>query len=79
MDALKQAIAKAKERGFDPAGSVLASDAFLPFSDSSGIAFENGIEVILQPGGSVRDQETIDFCEQKGMCLVFTGIRHFRH
>jgi phosphoribosylaminoimidazolecarboxamide formyltransferase/IMP cyclohydrolase len=58
---------------------VLASDAFFPFADSVEAAFEAGIEAIVQPGGSKRDQESVDFCNEKGMCMVMTGIRHFKH
>ncbi len=79
VDALKQSIAKAKEKGFDLSGSVLYSDAFFPFADSAELALQAGIEVLAEPGGSVKDQETIDFCEQHGMCLVFTQYRHFKH
>ena len=75
IDALRQTFAKATERGFDAKGAVLASDAFFPFPDSAEITHQNGVQVIVQPGGSVRDQETIDFCEQKKMILIFTGIR----
>lgn len=79
VDAVKQAIQKAKERGFSLEGSVLASDAFFPFADSAELALKNKITVIVEPGGSVRDEETIKFCEQNQMCLVFTGTRHFKH
>jgi phosphoribosylaminoimidazolecarboxamide formyltransferase/IMP cyclohydrolase len=79
VDALKQAIEKAHSFGFDLKGSVLASDAFFPFADSVEIAFNAGITAIVQPGGSVRDQDSIDFCSSKGMAMVFTGIRHFKH
>ncbi|NLO69330.1 MAG: bifunctional phosphoribosylaminoimidazolecarboxamide formyltransferase/IMP cyclohydrolase PurH, partial [Bacteroidales bacterium] len=79
VDALKQAIAKAREFGFDPKGAVMASDAFFPFADSVEIAFNAGIRSVIQPGGSVRDQESIDYCNQTGMSMVYTGIRHFKH
>ncbi|MEO0468618.1 MAG: bifunctional phosphoribosylaminoimidazolecarboxamide formyltransferase/IMP cyclohydrolase [Bacteroidota bacterium] len=79
IDALKQAIQKAEEKGFDLKGSVLASDAFFPFADSVEMAHGKGIEVVVQPGGSVRDEESIQFCETHQMCLIFTGIRHFKH
>ena len=79
VDALKQAIAKAGEFGFDLNGAVLASDAFFPFADSVEIAYKAGITAVIQPGGSVRDQDSIDFCQKNGMAMVFTGIRHFRH
>jgi len=79
VDALKQAIDKAKSFGFDLNGSVLASDAFFPFADSVEIAHKAGITAIVQPGGSVRDQESIDYCSSNGVAMVFTGIRHFKH
>lgn len=79
IDALKQSVAKAQQFGFDLAGSVLASDAFFPFADSVEFAQQHGIELIVQPGGSKKDQDSIDYCEKNGMCLVFTGLRHFKH
>jgi phosphoribosylaminoimidazolecarboxamide formyltransferase/IMP cyclohydrolase len=79
VDALKQAIEKARSFGFDINGSVLASDAFFPFADSVEIAHKAGITAIVQPGGSVRDQESIDYCSSNGVAMVFTGIRHFKH
>jgi len=79
IDALKQAISKAKEYGFDLKGSVLSSDAYFPFADSVETAFKEGISAIIQPGGSVRDQDSIDFCNQNGLPMVFTGYRHFKH
>ena len=79
VDALKQAIVKAGEFHFDLSGAVLASDAFFPFADSVGIAHEAGITAVIQPGGSVRDQDSVDFCRNHGMAMVFTGTRHFKH
>ena len=79
VDALKQAIEKAKGFGFDLNGAVMASDAFFPFKDSVEIAQQVGIQSVIQPGGSKRDQESIDFCNNHGMSMVFTGVRHFRH
>ena len=79
VDALKQAIEKARSFGFDLKGSVLASDAFFPFADSVEIAHKAGITAIVQPGGSVRDQDSIDYCSSNGIAMVFTGIRHFKH
>lgn len=79
VDALKQAIAKAKSFGFDLRGAVLASDAFFPFADCAEIAHKEGIDTIIQPGGSVRDQDSIDYCNANGMAMVFTGLRHFKH
>ncbi|MFC2080759.1 bifunctional phosphoribosylaminoimidazolecarboxamide formyltransferase/IMP cyclohydrolase [Bacteroidota bacterium] len=79
VDALKQAITKAKSFGFDLKGAVMASDAFFPFADSVEIASAEGISAVIQPGGSVRDEESIDFCDSKNMVMVLTGIRHFKH
>jgi phosphoribosylaminoimidazolecarboxamide formyltransferase / IMP cyclohydrolase len=79
VDSLKQAIVKAGNFGFETAGAVMASDAFFPFPDCVEIANEAGIKVVIEPGGSVRDQESIDFCDKSGMAMVFTGIRHFKH
>jgi phosphoribosylaminoimidazolecarboxamide formyltransferase/IMP cyclohydrolase len=79
VDALKQAIEKAKTFGFDLKGSVLASDAYFPFADSVEIAHKAGISAIVQPGGSVRDQESIDYCTANGVAMVLTGVRHFKH
>jgi len=79
VDALKQAITKAKEFGFDLNGAVMASDAFFPFADSVEIADKAGIKAVIQPGGSIRDNDSIDFCDGHKMSMVFTGIRHFKH
>ncbi len=79
VDALKQAIAKAQGFGFNLNGAVMASDAFFPFADCVEIAHEAGVGSVIQPGGSVRDQDTIDFCNTHGLSMVFTGIRHFKH
>lgn len=79
IDSLKQAITKAENFKFDLKGAVMASDAFFPFSDSVQIASEAGITSVIQPGGSVRDQESIDFCDKNQMAMVFTGTRHFKH
>jgi phosphoribosylaminoimidazolecarboxamide formyltransferase/IMP cyclohydrolase len=79
VDALKQAIAKAREFHFDLSGAVLASDAFFPFADSVEIAHHAGITAIIQPGGSVRDQDSVEYCRQHGLAMVFTGTRHFKH
>jgi phosphoribosylaminoimidazolecarboxamide formyltransferase/IMP cyclohydrolase len=70
---------KAGNFGFETAGAVMASDAFFPFADCVEIANEAGIKVVIQPGGSVRDQDSIDFCDKNGMAMVFTGVRHFKH
>ncbi|MCX6227238.1 MAG: bifunctional phosphoribosylaminoimidazolecarboxamide formyltransferase/IMP cyclohydrolase [Bacteroidia bacterium] len=79
VDALRQAIAKAQSFGFDLNGAVMASDAFFPFADSVEIAHQAGVGSVIQPGGSVRDQDTIDYCNIHGLSMVFTGIRHFKH
>lgn len=79
IDALRQAIDKASQTGMDTQGAVLASDAFFPFDDCARMAKEAGITAIIQPGGSIRDQDTINYCQQEGMVLVLTGTRHFRH
>lgn len=79
VDALRQAIEKARSFDFDLKGAALASDAFFPFKDCVELAHEAGITAIVQPGGSVRDQESIDCCNENGISMVFTGFRHFRH
>ena len=79
VDALRQAIEKARSFDFDLKGAVLASDAFFPFKDCVELAHEAGITAIVQPGGSVRDQESIDCCNENSISMVFTGFRHFRH
>ena len=79
IDALRQAITKAKSFGFDLNGAVMSSDAFFPFGDSVEIAHEAGITAVVQPGGSIRDNESIEFCDKHNMSMVFTGIRHFKH
>jgi phosphoribosylaminoimidazolecarboxamide formyltransferase/IMP cyclohydrolase len=79
VDALKQAIEKAKSFGFDLNGAIMGSDAFFPFKDSVEIAHQQGVDKVIQPGGSKRDQESIDFCNENNMTMVFTGVRHFRH
>lgn len=79
VDALKQAIAKAKAFGFDLRGAVMASDAFFPFPDCVEIADGEGVTAVVQPGGSVKDQDSIDYCDAHEMAMVFTGTRHFRH
>ena len=79
VDALRQAIAKAKSFGFDLNGAVMASDAFFPFPDCVEIAHEAGICAVAHPGGSIHDQDSIDYCEKNGMGMAITGIRHFKH
>lgn len=79
IDALKQAIIKAKDFGFTLEDAAMASDAFFPFADSIEIAHKEGINAVIQPGGSVRDKDTIDYCNNNEIAMVFTGIRHFKH
>lgn len=79
VDALKQAVIKANAFGFDLKGAVMASDAFFPFPDCVELAKNAGITAVVQPGGSIKDQESIDYCDANDMAMVTTGIRHFRH
>ncbi|MFA6813177.1 MAG: bifunctional phosphoribosylaminoimidazolecarboxamide formyltransferase/IMP cyclohydrolase [Bacteroidaceae bacterium] len=79
VDALKQAIEKAKSFGFDLHGAVMASDAYFPFPDSVEIADKEGITAVIQPGGSIRDQLSFDYCNEHGVAMVITGVRHFKH
>lgn len=79
VDALKQAIDKAHQHGHNLQGTVMASDAFFPFPDCVQLAHEAGIEAVIHPGGSVRDQESIDYCNAHGVAMVTTGLRHFKH
>ncbi|PIZ06357.1 MAG: bifunctional phosphoribosylaminoimidazolecarboxamide formyltransferase/IMP cyclohydrolase PurH, partial [Flavobacteriales bacterium CG_4_10_14_0_8_um_filter_32_5] len=79
VDALRQAIHKAKSFGFDLNGAVMASDAFFPFPDCVEIAHNAGITAVIQPGGSIKDAESIDYCNKNNMSMVTTGIRHFKH
>ncbi len=79
VDALRQAIAKAKSFGFDLNGAVMASDAFFPFPDCVEIAHEAGIVAVAHPGGSIHDQDSIDYCEKNHMGMAITGKRHFKH
>lgn len=79
VDALNQAIEKAGRFGFDLDGAAMASDAFFPFPDCVEIADKAGIKAVVQPGGSIKDQSSIDYCNENNMAMVFTGIRHFKH
>ena len=79
VDALKQAIEKARRFGLDLKGAVMASDAFFPFPDCVEIAGKAGIVAIVQPGGSIRDQASIDYCDSNNMSMALTGVRHFKH
>lgn len=79
VDALNQAIEKAGIFKFDLQGAVMASDAFFPFADCVEIAHEAGITAVIQPGGSIRDADSVDYCNQNGVSMVTTGVRHFKH
>ena len=79
VDALKQAIEKAKSFNFELKGAVMASDAFFPFPDCVEIAHGEGIEAVIQPGGSIKDELSINYCDENDMAMVFTGTRHFKH
>lgn len=79
VDSLNQAIIKAESFGFDLKGAVMASDAFFPFPDCVEIAADAGITAVLQPGGSIKDQDSINKCDEKGIAMVTTGVRHFKH
>ncbi|MDB4291904.1 bifunctional phosphoribosylaminoimidazolecarboxamide formyltransferase/IMP cyclohydrolase [Maribacter sp.] len=79
VDALNQAIHKAKSFNFDLDGAVMASDAFFPFPDCVEIAHKSGISCVIQPGGSIKDQLSIDYCNENGVAMVMTGTRHFKH
>ena len=79
VDALNQAVEKAKAFGFSLEGAVMASDAFFPFPDCVELANLAGITAVIQPGGSIKDQESIDYCNNHNMAMVCTGFRHFKH
>jgi phosphoribosylaminoimidazolecarboxamide formyltransferase/IMP cyclohydrolase len=79
IDALRQAIEKARQFGFDLNGAVMASDAFFPFDDCVKMGYEAGISAFIQPGGSIRDSDSIDYCNRQGLVMVLTGSRHFKH
>lgn len=79
IDACQQAIEKSKKYGFSLQGSVMISDAFFPFPDCVALAKEEGVSAVAQPGGSIKDQLSIDYCDAHNISMVFTGIRHFRH
>src|SRR5580698_2258193 len=79
IDSLRQAITKAGQFNFDLDGAVLASDAFFPFNDCVQIAHAAGVTAFIQPGGSIRDKDSIDYCVEKKLAMVITGIRHFKH
>lgn len=79
VDALQQAIIKAKHFNFDLKGAVMASDAFFPFPDCVEIAHKAGITAVIQPGGSIKDKDSVAYCDANGMSMVMTGTRHFKH
>lgn len=79
VDSLKQAIEKAHSFDFDLDGAVMASDAFFPFADCVEIADAAGIKAVIHPGGSIRDNESVEYCEKHNMAMVMTGVRHFKH
>ncbi len=79
IDSLRQAIEKAKQFNFDLNGAVLASDAFFPFDDCVKIAHAAGVTAFIQPGGSIRDKDSIEYCKANGLAMVITGLRHFKH
>lgn len=79
VDALKQAIEKAKSFNFDLQGAVMASDAFFPFPDCVEIADNEGVKAVIQPGGSIKDELTFQYCNEHNVAMVLTGIRHFKH
>jgi len=79
VDSARIAILKAQDANLEIKGSAMASDAFFPFRDSIDNAAKAGVSAIIQPGGSIRDEEVITAANEHGMAMVFTGIRHFRH
>jgi phosphoribosylaminoimidazolecarboxamide formyltransferase/IMP cyclohydrolase len=79
IDALRQAIDKAKQFNFSLKGAVLASDAYFPFNDCVQMAHAEGIEAFIQPGGSIRDKDSIDYCVEHNLAMIITGLRHFKH
>jgi phosphoribosylaminoimidazolecarboxamide formyltransferase/IMP cyclohydrolase len=79
VDALRQAIDKANSFGFSLDGAVMASDAFFPFPDCVEIAGKAGVNAVVQPGGSIKDQASVDYCNANGIAMYMTGTRHFKH
>jgi phosphoribosylaminoimidazolecarboxamide formyltransferase/IMP cyclohydrolase len=79
IDSLRQAIEKANQFKFSLKGAMLASDAFFPFDDCVRIAAAEGVSGFIQPGGSIRDKDSIEFCKKEGLVMVITGMRHFKH
>ncbi|HEY0750845.1 MAG TPA: bifunctional phosphoribosylaminoimidazolecarboxamide formyltransferase/IMP cyclohydrolase PurH, partial [Chitinophagaceae bacterium] len=79
IDALRHALEKARQFQFELKGAVMASDAFFPFDDCVRLGHEAGITAFIQPGGSIRDKDSIDYCKANGLAMVLTGMRHFKH
>ena len=79
IDSLRHAIEKAKQFNFELQGAVMASDAFFPFDDCVRMGHQEGITAFIQPGGSIRDKDSIDYCVAHGLSMVITGLRHFKH
>ena len=79
VDALRHAIEKAQSFNFDLKGAVMASDAFFPFADCVEIADKAGVNAIIQPGGSIRDNESVEYCDAHDIAMYMTGFRHFKH
>ena len=79
IDALRQSVEKSKQFNFDLAGAVMASDAFFPFDDCVMMGHASGIKAFIQPGGSIRDKDSIDYCKANNLAMVITGMRHFKH
>jgi len=79
IDSLRQAVEKAKQFNFDLTGAVMASDAFFPFNDCVKLGHEAGITAFIQPGGSIRDNDSIEYCKENNLAMVITGLRHFKH
>ncbi|HVW58801.1 MAG TPA: hypothetical protein VHC48_02155, partial [Puia sp.] len=79
VDSVRQSIAKAAQFNFDLKGAVLASDAFFPFNDSVQIAHTAGVTAFIQPGGSIRDKDSVEYCVEHKLVMVLTGVRHFKH
>ena len=79
IDSLRHAIEKAKQFNFELKESVMASDAFFPFNDCVKMGHDQGIEAFIQPGGSIRDKDSIEYCQEQKIAMVITGMRHFKH
>ena len=79
IDSLRQSLEKARQFGASTQGAVMASDAFFPFDDCVRMGHEAGISAFIQPGGSIRDKDSVNYCQENGLALVITGMRHFRH